>query len=463
MKNLRALSVIIGKGKLLVLIGIFLLALFLRVSRLRYVSVWFDEYLSLQVLKFPVSQILKGSYLYLDSHPPLYYIILKMVGHFLSSTELAYRGLSLALSIASIIVIFELGRELINDVYGLGAAFLLALNTMNIYYSTEIRQYSFLVFLSLVALLGICKKGFFWRIITIIALVSASYTHYFGIIVIAMAFALAWARHEKERWIDLAVAMLLSVPTFYYFIQNIKVSSYTYPHPLDLRGGFSLVANAMNFTGYVSNSIASFSGIVQIGNVLASVFMIYGWTNLWKIGQKRLAMAFLIVLGGYSLGLWFFSWYSISFNSRYIIPVSIFSVLIISGAFVIKKTGFQLTFLFAIGCFAAFTGIGYAARQEHTEIYPRETASAIRSNIRPGEPLIILGWDLISVQYYLGDTVHFQTSYDFEKDLADSPTQSYLLVDSPAAIKVPQLKDACLIFSTPKTSIYRYYTQQKCR
>jgi 4-amino-4-deoxy-L-arabinose transferase-like glycosyltransferase len=133
---------VIGVG--VILLAITVLALLLRLLFLGQESFWGDELASVRR-----AQLDWQSFWELISGAPamtLYYVVLRF-WILLSDSEFTVRILSVIPGVATIPLIYLLGRRLFNAKIGLIAALLLAVNAFHIQYSQEARGYSLLVFL----------------------------------------------------------------------------------------------------------------------------------------------------------------------------------------------------------------------------------------------------------------------------------------------------------------------------
>jgi mannosyltransferase len=175
------------------ILGILVLASLLRFAWLGRPSLWHDEIGAIELAREPGVQALFRSLVELDAtRAPLHPVILQgwigIVGH----SDYAARSLSALFGIASVIVIYRLGRQLHSERVGVLAAWLLAFSPIAVHYSREIRMYSLLVFLTCVCwdlLLSFRKSASRWRQIAYGATLTALvYTHPLGgLMVIALA------------------------------------------------------------------------------------------------------------------------------------------------------------------------------------------------------------------------------------------------------------------------------------
>ena len=129
------------------LVTIFVLgALALRLPRMAQ-SVWFDEtYMSSQLVG---SMALLLKTIYADIHPPLYTVFMFAWNKLFGDSEVSMRLPPLLFGLASIPLSYLVGRRFAGSAAGLWAAFLLSFSPVHLWYSSEARQYSLMLFLTL--------------------------------------------------------------------------------------------------------------------------------------------------------------------------------------------------------------------------------------------------------------------------------------------------------------------------
>ncbi len=142
------------------LIGVMLLALALRVVRLDFQPLWWDEGYSVFVATRDFFNLIERTAI--DIHPPLYYMALQVWLTIFGKSDLGARWLSVLIGVATIPLIYALARQLFADGrVALIAAFLLAISPFHVYYSQEVRMYG------LVTLLGLASVYFFAQLLTL--------------------------------------------------------------------------------------------------------------------------------------------------------------------------------------------------------------------------------------------------------------------------------------------------------
>ncbi len=137
-----------GAGGLVLLIV--LVAFGLRLYRVGYQSIWYDEAVSVHL----ASKDLHALTLHTagDIHPPLYYYLLHFWILVAGRGEFSLAFLSLVFGMLLVGGCYRLGSDLCDGRVGVVAAFLVAISPFNVWYSQEIRMYTLGALLGLVSL-----------------------------------------------------------------------------------------------------------------------------------------------------------------------------------------------------------------------------------------------------------------------------------------------------------------------
>jgi uncharacterized membrane protein len=187
------------------LVGLIILASILA-WRLVGRDLWYDEVFSLRVVELDYGnmwQLIKS-----DVHPPLYYLLVKILTWPFNYSPESVRLVSLLAHLAAIGIFYQLTRKLTNKRVGYLATSIFALNPFFIGYATEARMYSLLTLLVILAAyylikdlqstsqVGFTKNTLFFGIF----LALAYLTHYFGALA-ALTFLpiIILADYQKNR------------------------------------------------------------------------------------------------------------------------------------------------------------------------------------------------------------------------------------------------------------------------
>ncbi|WP_222916663.1 glycosyltransferase family 39 protein [Natrinema sp. SYSU A 869] len=209
-----------------------LLAAALRLFRLDSESYWVDEVVSVTTATSNTPFELLISVPGNDPHPPLYYLLLSGWTAVFGTTELATRLLSALVGIATVVVLYGVGRRLFDREVGAIAAVFVAVSPFHIWYSQEVRMYNLLALLTALSFYWFVRmqterpadeEGVRDDIWYVVSTVLLGYTHVFGLFVILAQNAYVFARYlvrivprsrlTVRRWITLeGITALLLAP-----------------------------------------------------------------------------------------------------------------------------------------------------------------------------------------------------------------------------------------------------------
>jgi hypothetical protein len=138
-------------------LGLILIAAFaLRLYRLGVSSLWYDETVSVFLAQQELAELTRHTAG--DIHPPLYYYLLHFWGRFAGWSEFAMAFVSLFFGVLLIALVYRIAREWFDHRVAILAAFLVALSPYHLWYSQEVRMYTF------GAMLGLASVYFFARL-----------------------------------------------------------------------------------------------------------------------------------------------------------------------------------------------------------------------------------------------------------------------------------------------------------
>jgi len=177
-----------------------LVGLALRLLLLGSKSFWLDEAFSMFFASSsPQSLFANG---YDNAHPPLYYTVL----HYwlpLGSSEAMLRLSSALFGSVAIWIGYLLALELGGQMIALTTIWLMALAPLLVWYSQELRSYSLLLLLGLLASLAttymVTRPKLGWWLLFVLAMSGALYTHYVAILLVALQFGVIALLHLQER------------------------------------------------------------------------------------------------------------------------------------------------------------------------------------------------------------------------------------------------------------------------
>lgn len=248
--------------------GLALVATLLRLLHLGSKSVWVDECASMTFAQQPWREFWttmgQG-----EANMVAYYLLLRGWIHF-GNTEFVVRFLSVIPAVATVWVIYLLGKRLFSARVGLVGALLLSVNPCHVAYSQEARSYALLVFLSALSLLtfviaiehSTAANWFLYAVVT----TASVYAHFFaGLLILGQWFSLILLPRpllDRRKFFLSALGIGLATLPALWFILKKDVGQLEFiPNP-----GFMEVYRLLLF-------LTSYGGKVY-GVLLAIVYVI---------------------------------------------------------------------------------------------------------------------------------------------------------------------------------------------
>ena len=172
----------------------------LRLACLSCKSMWLDEVLSISVARLGPGPLLAGtSEVY---HPPLYFLILSGWLR-LGDSVAQVRLLSALAGILVIPTLYLVSKVLLGRRAATSAAWFAALAPLPIWYAQEARDYSLLLLLSVLALLGLAnlvtKPRLHWWGLFVVGTTAAFYTHYSAFLALVVQVIVATILLSRKR------------------------------------------------------------------------------------------------------------------------------------------------------------------------------------------------------------------------------------------------------------------------
>ncbi len=128
----------------------------IRVLLLDSKGLWLDETFSVWLANHSLVDILQWV-ARIDQHPPLYYLLLHYWMALVGDSPYSIRLLSVLFGVATIPIIYLIGKRMSGVVMGLIAAVFLAFSPYHIYYAQETRMYTLLTFNAAVAIYALVR------------------------------------------------------------------------------------------------------------------------------------------------------------------------------------------------------------------------------------------------------------------------------------------------------------------
>lgn len=304
-----------GKSRLIILL-IFLLALFLRLYDLGGESIWLDEAASISFSKGTLFQVINRI------SGLTYNICLYFWIRLFGSSEVSARLPSAIFGSLVVFMIYKVGRSLFNKKTGMASSLLAGLSIFYIQYSQEARSYILTTLLTLVSMYFFIrlleKRKLCISIGYMVSNILLLYAHPFAILIPLVQnlyFFTLSPRSNGRKGNSLKIWLFLQLPLFIYFFQGI--SSYVavfyrvketmvdlwIPRPAPI----SILVSFLEFSGSLSLMVCFF--ISSLFSLL--IFeKIRGKLNfkiiLGSLADFRWNMYFSDIQSNYFLILWLF-------------------------------------------------------------------------------------------------------------------------------------------------------------
>jgi len=308
----------------IVLVGAVLFAALLRAWDLDLMSIWQDEGLSLYRAGLDLGNILRGfiplgDLVTRDVHPPLYFLLLAAWSQLVtsdlwpSSQVWLARWLSLLASLPAVPLTWALARRLLDRRTGLVAALLAAASPLYLWYAQEIRSYSLVVTLGLLAVYLLARAldddgSARNRLLLLLGCAGASamlvWTHYLGFLLVAfevLVVVLHAVRARDRRAMAplavLAVGILAALPLLPLALHRLGIGAERHQHFVPLAVILADVVRGFGLGRTFYLDPASTAG--RVGAVAALAFAALLLTGLWHAWRARRPSA--LFLAGYLL------------------------------------------------------------------------------------------------------------------------------------------------------------------
>lgn len=395
------------------LLGVILLAFALRVYRLDSQSLRGDEAASAVYATFASEKIIdisRGT----DPHPPLFYASLHGWESLTGLSEFAVRFWVLIPAVLAVPALYVLLRILVNRRVGWAGAMLLAFNSFHIWHSQDVRSYTWLILLGLLASIFLWQALYrqywhYWASYSVIMAVLF-YVHYYAVFFVAFhglyAVWMMWQQKPKvwlllRNWLaSICVAGIAFLPWL--------VSSWRFI--FGFRGDFDPASPV----SVLWRSLYAYSGGV-LRSDMQKEFLV-------------LPLIFLVVWGGIIL------WYN---KPAVALFLSLYLAMPLLGIMILSLRGQAFTERYSIlaqPAYLAFLAVGIVWLWQ-----------------RRGWALRWLGWAVLGMFILLN--LHAQFRYQFDPDLAKSPqwrqTAEFIIRNWNPATDV-------IVYNAPDTSVTYY-------
>lgn len=247
-------------------------------------SVWFDEAYSIMVAKQPIGHLIHLTGM--DTHPPLYYMLLKAWAGVFGWSELALRSLSVLAAGGAIVF----GGLLVRRLFGVRAALIalpfVAVAPFLLRYGFEIRMYALASLIGIAAtyvlVRALAAKGrqrwWLYAIYAVLVAIGVYTLYYTALLWIAHFVWLAWLTYQQKKPVIKAPWLLAYAGSVVLFLPWLPT-----------------------FLSQVGNgALAPISQAMTLDNLLGIVSFEFLYQPVWQLDAlESLLMVFVLLVAGY--------------------------------------------------------------------------------------------------------------------------------------------------------------------
>jgi len=325
---------------------------------------------------------------------PLYFFLLRGWIAVAGYSEYALRFFSLWFGVLGVSLITVLGARLLGRVAAGTAALLAAAAPYLVWYGQEVKMYTLVPALALLALYALrraVESGGGWWMVQIVATSLALYTHIWSVLLVPVQLLLliAWWPRWRSRWraagISLALLTLPYLPLALWQIPTAFVRRETgFPHhTLDQMTRILLNGWSAGITGRGLPWAAGICGALALVGLIATAIRFRGWKSL----QHVLGWAGWLFVP--LLGIWFVSRWQPLFTDRYLIWVApAFYLLAGAGLQFLSRWGLWTLTPFLAAMLLIFGANLWAQAAVPIKSDLRAAAACVEQGYQPGDALL---------------------------------------------------------------------------
>lgn len=450
-----------SQGAVLLALGVALLGLGLAFYRATQIGLWSDEFHSIRLSRLPLGQLLAGDYR--DTQPPLYYALLQLYAGVAGWSELSLRLFSLAWFVPVLLLSFFVARELwMSDEASAMTTAIIALHPFFLNYAVEIRSYAMIAAIGLAAvysylrLLRATERELAGEAMAL-ALTSclSLYVHHFGILVPAGIAAMSLAnlgtqagrRRSLLTLAMLVLAALAYIPGALLLLQQLDIYR---PQGAATSLPISYLFQVYSF----SYHRPAYEWLISLLGAAGLLLALTGTISARATRRASLGLL-LALLACVGLGLSAAA-LGVAIIPRYVIQLVLLANLGLGALLALpvgpwRRAGQFMGALLLVAYLAySLDFTAHAGREAQIAGFKadwRFVSQVIGQTQEDGEPLVIMGWDGVAVQHYLGQTA--LTSFDLTSELEAGPRPSYLLLLSENGRNYPHVGEVELLYDDP--------------
>lgn len=409
-------------GWLLPACGVLLVAFAARVHGLEVQSLWHDEGLSWWFARQPLGELIRG--VANTEHPPLYFLGLAIWLRLAGDSAFALRFLSVLGGVLTVALTMALARQWRMPLVGLLAAAVLALHPWHIWYSQEVRSYSWM------AAFGVALTWLGWRwthtlrprdgVLYAVVATAALYVHVFLALLVLVHFIVAALPRIEgreqgiRRWRALwpfGGAALVFLPWFFLALAQVRTNrTYWYWGFLDVPVVLKQTGEAFVLFPFPQHAdVWDFSWAVYAAWGVAALVSVIVWRRPY--GPLWVASVWGVL--GLTLG---WAYIEPKYDPRYVIDALPLWVMLVvfplaematRGGRLVRPRGKALSALWVLLIVGAYGTVAFAAwqRTQAPDVARpdfRSPARFVAQHAAPGDGVVLVGGHIEPiVRYYL--------------------------------------------------------------
>lgn len=219
----------------------------LRIGSPGRIALWRDEVQSINIASLPTTRAMLSFLYHHESHPPLYYALLRAFGPIAGGVRDAAAQLALVGSIASIPTAWWLGRELRVRGAGIAAAAVIAASVPLVLFSVQSRPYSLLSLLVLAGMAALLRslrsRSWGWKALWAALVLGLLYLHHVGVLVVMAELTAAGlmirrlridGRQRRDLGITVAFVAIGALPDLLLLLHQAGNAGYPAPQPMTI-------------------------------------------------------------------------------------------------------------------------------------------------------------------------------------------------------------------------------------